>query len=100
MKDKIIKYGKQGLLFVWKFIKPRKRLSKDLKKYQKASIDFDGLIKSTHASKGLYKELSRKYHPDKFIGTDKHKQAEELFKEIESNRNNANKLEQLKQKGL
>ena len=49
------------------------------------NLDMADLMLSINKASDLYKELSRKTHPDKFVNSEKEKIAEELFKEVESN---------------
>lgn len=66
------------------------------RKLQKEEIDMDNLMKSINNSRDLYKELSKKCHPDKFINTDKQEIAEKIFQEIARNKRNFAKLNILK----
>ena len=70
--------------------------SKIIMDSKKNNIDMDNLINSIHNSRGLYKELSKKCHPDRFINDPKQKNAEEIFQEITKNERNFEKLNSLK----
>lgn len=59
-------------------------------------IDMNNLMNSIHNSRTLYKELSKKCHPDRFINDPKQKKAEEIFQEITKNERNYEKLTSLK----
>lgn len=59
-------------------------------------IDMNNLMNSIHNSRTLYKELSKKCHPDRFINDPKQKNAEEIFQEITKNERNFEKLNSLK----
>lgn len=59
-------------------------------------IDMNNLMNSIHNSRTLYKELSKKCHPDRFINDPKQKNAEEIFQEITKNERNFEKLSSLK----
>ena len=59
-------------------------------------IDMNNLMNSIHNSRTLYKELSKKCHPDRFINDPKQKNAEEIFQEITKNERNYEKLSSLK----
>ena len=59
-------------------------------------IDMNNLMNSIHNSRTLYKELSKKCHPDRFINDPKQKKAEEIFQEITKNERNYEKLSLLK----
>lgn len=63
-----------------------------IKRYKKTDLDMANVMQDLHLSRQLYKTLSRKYHPDKFIGTMKVELAEELFKLIQQNKSNYNGL--------
>jgi chromosomal replication initiation ATPase DnaA len=54
------------------------------------------LMDSINNSKSLYKELSKKYHPDRFVNTSKHLLSERLFQEISKNKRNHENLILLK----
>jgi hypothetical protein len=71
-----------------------------LKKSKGTKINMDNLMDSIHNSKGLYKELSRKCHPDRFINDPKQKIAEEIFQEISKNERNFEKLTELKLRAI
>jgi hypothetical protein len=63
-----------------------------LKKYKKSEFDMDHVMQDLHLSNQLYKSLSKKYHPDRFIGSIKIELAEEIFKLIQQNKSNYNGL--------
>lgn len=65
-----------------------------------SDVDMDNLMQSINSSKGLYKELSRKCHPDRFINTEKHKVAEGIFQNISKYRRDYSKLILLKQQAI
>lgn len=65
-----------------------------------SEVDMDNLMNSINGSKDLYKELSRNCHPDRFIGSDKQKLAEEIFQEISKHRRDFQKLTVLKEKAV
>jgi hypothetical protein len=74
-------------------------LSKDnLRTAKKTDVDMNDVMNSINSSKGLYKELSRTCHPDRFINSDKQKIAEEIFQEISRNKRNFKKLTELKER--
>ena len=60
------------------------------------SIDMDNLMDSINVARGLYKELSNKCHPDRYINKPEQKLAEEIFQEITANKRNFEKLSALK----
>ena len=64
------------------------------------TIDMNSLMNNIHNARGLYKELSRKCHPDRFIGDPKHQIAEVIFQEISDNERNYERLNQLKTRAI
>lgn len=77
------------------FSKPGQQVIKESKGIE---IDMSNIMNSIHGSANLYKELSRKCHPDRFVNTDYEKIAEKIFQEISENRRNYEKLIELKHK--
>lgn len=71
-----------------------------LKNAKNAKVDMTDLMDSINGSRELYKELSRKCHPDKFVNTEKEKIAEELFQEIVKYKRNYKMLEYLKDRAV
>ncbi|HLU86830.1 MAG TPA: hypothetical protein VKZ44_03675, partial [Taishania sp.] len=67
-----------------------------LKTAKSTSIDMDNLMNSINGAGELYKELSRKCHPDRFVKSDKQSLAEEIFQEISKNKRNFKALQDLK----
>ncbi|MDR2413636.1 MAG: J domain-containing protein [Odoribacteraceae bacterium] len=61
------------------------------------SANMQNIVDSIAKSKELYRELSRKCHPDRFVNTNLQQVAEEIFKEVSRNRRNYQKLLSLKQ---
>ena len=59
-------------------------------------IDMENIMDSINNSQVLYKELSKKCHPDRFVNTKEHDLAEKLFQEISLNKRNYQKLVELK----
>lgn len=72
----------------------------NIQKSKNNNIDMNSLMNNIHNARGLYKELSRKCHPDRFIGDPKHQIAEEIFQEISDNERNYEKLNQLKTRAI
>ena len=64
------------------------------------NIDMYNLLDSIHHSKELYKALSKKCHPDKFVNTPLHQIAEEIFQEITRNKRNYKQLIALKAEAI
>lgn len=83
--ERIVKHLKKSLE-----VKPK--LDKSIFKVSKEDIDMGGLMDNINKSRELYKVLSRKYHPDRFIGTNKHARAGVLMQEITENKRKYNKL--------
>lgn len=69
---------------------------KDIKKSQKSRIDMDNLMNSINSSRDLYKTLSKKCHPDRFVNTAKQDLAENIFQEISRNKRDFEKLNKIK----
>lgn len=93
------------IIILFLLIKQKKmksdRLFFDLNKIKtenakKSNIDMNKLMDSINNSKSLYKELSKKYHPDRFVNTSKHLLSERLFQEISKNKRNHENLILLK----
>ncbi len=94
------------LFFIYK-LKSKKKVfelsdleTRNIKNSKKSNIDMDNLINSIHNSRTLYKELSKKCHPDKFINDSKQKAAEEIFQEITKNERDFEKLNALKLRAI
>lgn len=58
------------------------------------------LMNSINNSSELYKELSRKCHPDRFVNSPDQKLAEEIFQEIARHKRNHEKLIALKERAI
>lgn len=78
--------------------KPKDRLND---KTELEEVDFNNIIKSSFLSSNLYNKLKVKCHPDRFP-CDPHlnREAENLFQEIEKNKTNLTKLEELRTKAI
>lgn len=88
-----LRKGKENLTFA--------DLNKEnLKKSKEATIDFGNVMNSINGSAELYKELSRKCHPDRFIDSPLQKLAEEIFQEISKNKRDFEKLLALKERAI
>lgn len=74
--------------------------SQTIEESKKVVIDMDNLMDSIHNSRQLYKEMSRKCHPDNFINNPKHKLAEDIFQEITKNEKNYKNLNFLKDRAI
>lgn len=82
------------------YIKRSKKVSKfdnDIRQAKETTINMDELMLNINKSKELYKELSRKCHPDKHIESEFQKEIEELFQEITKNKRNFQELLKLKE---
>lgn len=71
-----------------------------MKSAKSANIDMDDLMNSINNSKEIYKELSKKCHPDRFVNTEKQDLAEEIFQEISKNKRNYSALQELKKRAF
>lgn len=60
-------------------------------------IDFDNVITSAFHANGLYDELKKKYHPDRFLDKSLKVKAELLFQQITEHKEDYAMLLQLKQ---
>lgn len=69
-----------------------------IKKAKEQNIDMDNLMNSINGSRALYKELSKKCHPDRFVNDARQKLAEDIFQEISSNKRDFDKLSTLKKR--
>lgn len=83
---------------IFKFIRHRQKIkSKDeLEKYKKQEVSMDNVFYSINQSKELYKDLSKKCHPDKFIGSEKYHLAEQIFQDLTENKRNYKELLRIK----
>lgn len=72
----------------------------NLKKSKESNIDMGNLISSINNSSELYKELSRKCHPDRFVNSPHHQVAGEIFQEIARHKRNHEKLVALKERAI
>jgi hypothetical protein len=76
-------------------------LPKDkLKTAKSTSIDMDNLMNSINGAGELYKELSKKCHPDRYVNSDKQSLAEEIFQEISKNKRNFKALQDIKVRAI
>jgi hypothetical protein len=89
------------LIIIYLVIRPKGKnqdltfsdLPKDkIRNAKSSTIDMDNLMNSINGSRDLYKDLSKVCHPDRFINTEKHKVAEEIFQEISKDKRNFEKL--------
>ena len=92
------------LLYKLKTKKPISNLSdleiQGITKSKKSEINMDSLMDNIHSSKPLYKELSRKCHPERFVNDDRQDLAQEIFKEITKHEKNFEQLEKLKKRAI
>lgn len=72
----------------------------ELRRAKTKDIDMANLMNSINLSKDLFKDLSKKCHPDKFHDNDIKVKAEILFQEISKNKRNYSKLLELKKKAI
>lgn len=60
-------------------------------------FDMDNVINSINKAKPLFKELSKKCHPDKFANSEKHETALIIYQQITESKRNYSKLFELKE---
>ena len=63
-------------------------------------VDMEDLMRNIYLSEALFNELTRKCHPDRFVGSDLENRANELFKLIQTNKSNYRELEVLKERAI
>ncbi len=68
-----------------------------LKNSKTANVDMDNVMDSINKSRDLYKQLSTKCHPDRFLDKDLNNKANEIFQEITKNQRNYKRLLELKE---
>lgn len=61
-------------------------------------IDFGNIVSSSLLAKGLYDELKKVCHPDRFLNEKDVIKATELFQLVSQNKGDFNKLKSLKEK--
>lgn len=64
---------------------------------KKTNVDMGNLMDNINKSKELYKQLSTKCHPDRFIDTELNKKAGDIFQDITRNQRNYSRLLELKE---
>jgi cytoskeletal protein RodZ len=97
------------IIIVWLLFKLRKQNNPqlDLKNVKKSDlkkssedVNMGDLVNSIYKSRELYKELSKRCHPDRFVNTDLEVIAEKLFQEISKNKRNYKQLVALKAEAI
>lgn len=68
-----------------------------LNEMKNQDVNLHEVMLDINNSKELYKLLSRRCHPNKFINSEYHKEIEDLYKEISNNKRNYSKLLELKE---
>jgi len=63
-------------------------------------VDYSSLFASMSQGQKLFNQLKVQCHPDRFVGTDKQALAEELFKQVQENSTDLEKLLALKERIL
>jgi hypothetical protein len=64
-------------------------------------IDYENILKSSFQARDLYDKLKKKCHPDRFpTDLEINKIADELFQEIQKNKTNLKRLEELKEEAI
>ncbi len=79
---------------------PQKGHMKVKEQLKSAPINLGNTINSAFNSKPLYDKLKVKCHPDRFANTLLQDKANELFQEIQANKNNYDKLKELEEKAI
>ena len=72
----------------------------ELRKAKSQDIDMTNLMNSINSSRDLYKELSRKCHPDRFQDETLKNKAESLFQDISKNKRNYGRLLEIKESAI
>ena len=90
-----IQLTKKAYAFIKRVFKKKPKMNKDILKAKSGDVDMGNLFDSINGSRDLYKKLSRKCHPDRFVGSDKQSIAEKLMQEVTKNKRNFNKLTEL-----
>jgi hypothetical protein len=91
------------LFLILKIKKERKdnlKMQNDLNGYKKSDINMNDLMQNMHLSKSLYKELSRKCHPDRFTDSQMQSIANELFQMVQQSKSNYKELIALKEMAI
>lgn len=68
----------------------------DFRNEKSSEINMDELIESISKAKELYKHLSNKCHPDRFLDPDKNNKANVIFQQIVNSQRNYQKLLKIK----
>jgi len=68
-----------------------------VKSSKSVNVDMDNVMNSILLSKDLFKQLSSKCHPDRFLDAELNAKANEIYQEITKNKRNYNKLLELKE---
>ena len=71
-------------------------ISEILNVAKNSDMDMNSLMDNINKSKGLYKQLSTKCHPDRFTDTEITNKANEIFQEITKNKRDYKRLLELK----
>jgi hypothetical protein len=79
------------ILFIYIILK-KNRKKNNLQKFKKNVINMDNIFESIYKSEELFKELSKKCHPDKFTNKDNYQEINSLYQEITVNKKNYEKL--------
>ena len=70
----------------------------ELKNAKSSNVNMSDLMNDINGSRDLYKQLSKKCHPDRFQNTGLKEKADALFQEISSNKRNFSKLTELQKR--
>lgn len=75
-------------------------VNESMRKARESEVDMHSLIKDIAHSKNLYKDLSRKCHPDRFQDPELKLLANEIFQEVSKNKRSFSKLTELKTRAI
>lgn len=94
------------LLIAFLIIKLKRRTNQlqpdeiEILQSKKYDINMEDLMQNMHLSSALYKELSRKCHPDRFAGNILEPLAQELFQSVQQSKSNYHELVLLKERAI
>jgi hypothetical protein len=89
------------VILIFILIKNKTKIKSDFEKAiindKTKGFDMDELILDISKSRSLYKELSKKYHPDLFVNSEIHNEINMLFQEITKHKSSYSELLKLKE---
>jgi hypothetical protein len=72
------------------------KLADTITNFKNNSVDMKNIVISINNAPELYKNLTKMYHPDKYVGTEYEETANEIFQTINSKRRDFNALCEIK----